>query len=429
MDQLNSSDRKKKHHLFGLNFKEHIFHFVNSHHLLNPNKKIVISVSGGVDSLALVDVMSSFGVHFELLHFNHGTRPEENLLEEKKIIDLGLELGVKVNVFHFDISLSGSNFEKKARDLRKNIYHQFIENDYWVYTAHHIDDSFEWSLMQSFKQSGMSNLGVPLFNKGLVRPFMCVTKKQILRYARARRLHWIEDPSNMNEKFERNFMRIHLTKKILNRYPGTLAHYVSRNNQLALIQNLHRLNSESRSVVTKEISGGFLMVAEDFKHHKNEIKDLIYKLSNKNRGEINHELDKLIKAQEEIKKDPASFPFKGPMNFSGGVQLYLIKDHLFFCNTNQLQFYQALDEKLCSHLQSLSQIPERALILAFPKLLISFRKKLSKSSKYTHPLLPVTSEWLKNHGISYIFTPLLNPKDRQMLASDAVILDSSVMGL
>lgn len=429
MAQQISSDRKKKHHLFGLNFKEHVRAFINSHHLINPNKTIIISVSGGVDSLALVDVISSFGVHFELLHFNHGTRPEENLLEEKSIRDLAHELGVKVNIFHFDISLEGSNFENKARALRKNIYNQFIKKNYWVYTAHHIDDSFEWSLMQSFKQSGMSHLGIPVFNNGLVRPFMSVSKKQILRYARARHLSWTEDPSNLNEKFERNFMRIHLTAKILDRYPSTLSHYVSRNNQLALIQNIHRLNSESTSVVTQEISGGYLMVAEDFKHHKNEIKELIYKLSSVERGEINNELDKLIKAQTEIKNNPASFPFKGPMNFSGGVQLYLIKDHLFITNNKQADFYQVLDFKLCSHLQELSQIPDGALILAFPKLLISFRKKLSKSSKYTHPLLPVTCTWLKNSGISYVFAPLMSVKDRQMLAKNAVILDSSVMGL
>lgn len=429
MAQQISSDRKKKHHLFGLNFKEHVRAFVDSHQLINPNKTMVISVSGGVDSLALVDVISSLGVHFELLHFNHGTRPAENLLEENKIRDLGHELGVKVNVFHFDISLEEKNFEKKARDLRKNIYNQFIKNNYWVYTAHHIDDSFEWSLMQSFKQSGMTTLGVPVFNSGIVRPFMCVTKKQILRYARARQLCWIEDPSNLNEKFERNFMRLHLTAKILKRYPGTLSHYVSRNNQLAMIQNLHRLNTQSQSAVTKELSGGYLMVADDFKHHKNEIKELIYKLSSVNRGEINNELDKLIKAQDEIKKDPASFPFKGPMNFSGGVQLYLIKDHLFLTNNTQSDFYKALDYKLCSYLQSMPQIPDRALTLAFPKLLISFKKKLSKSSKYIHPLLPVTCEWLRNQGISYVFAPLISVKDRQMLAFDAVILDSSVMGL
>lgn len=429
MTQLISSDRKKKHHLFGLHFQEHVYHFIKSHRLIEPNKKIMISVSAGVDSLALVDVMSFFGVKFELLHFNHGTRPQENLLEEKAVLDLGGKLGVKVNVFHFDISLADSNFEKKARDLRKNIYHNFIKKNYWIYTGHHIDDSFEWSLMQSFKQSGTSHLGVPLFNNGLVRPFMCVTKKQIRRYARARALKWIEDPSNMNEKFERNFMRIHLTRKILDRYPKALAHYVSRNNQLALFHKIHRLNTQSQSVITEESLGGFLMVASDFQHHKNEMRELIHKLSSKERGEIGQQLDKLIKAQNEIKKNPASFPFKGPMNFSGGVQLYLIKNHLFFMNTSLVSFYQKRDFLLKAYLQKMPQIPDGAIILSFPNIVISFKKKNLKSSKYAHPLLPMTCEWLKTHRISYTYAPLLSPKDRQMLVHDAVILDSSLMGL
>ena len=430
MDQLISSDRKKKHHLFGLCFKEHVRAFMTSHQLINPDKSIVISVSGGVDSLSLVDVLSSFGIRFELLHFNHGTRPVENLIEEKRILDLGLELGVKVNVFHFDISLDEKNFEHKARNLRKKVYDDFIKKNYWVYTAHHIDDSFEWSLMQSFKQSGVkSTLGIPVFNRGVVRPFMSVTKKQILRYARARQLEWFEDSSNFNEKFERNFLRLHMTNKIMKRYPNALAHYVSRNNQLARLQGVHHLKSQSRLLQTEEISGGFLLVADDFKHHKSEIKEIIYKLSSTERGEINFELDKLIKNQEEIKNNPASFPFKGPMSFSGGVQLYLMKDHLFITNQKQLAFYKALDQKVVDFLISKSQIPNSALIFSFPQLVVSFRKKLSKSSKFIHPLLPVTCEWLKNHGISYGFAPLMGPGDRQMLTNDAVILDSSGMGL
>ena len=117
------------------------------------------------------------------------------------------------------------------------------------------------------------------------------------------------------------------------------------------------------------------------------------------------------------------------MNFSGGVQLYLIKDHLFLSNTDQMSSYQVFDYKLFIYLQSQSQIPDRSIILQFPKILISFRKKLPKSSKHVHPLLPLTCEWLKKNGISYTFAPLLVGLDRQMLANDAVILDSSVMGL
>lgn len=195
------------------------------------------------------------------------------------------------------------------------------------------------------------------------------------------------------------------------------------------MQNMHRLNSSSKSIVTKEISGAYLLEAQDFKHHKNEIKDIIYKLSETSRGEINHELDKLIKSHDEMKKDPASFPYKGPMNFSGGVQIYLMKDHMLITNQKQSAYYKDLDQKIVKFLESKTQIPDLAFSLSFPQLAISFGKKLSKSSKYAHPLLPVTCMWLKNHGISYTFAPILPYKDRQMLANTALILDSSVMGL
>lgn len=430
MDQPISSDRKKKHQLFCHNFQEHVHSFMSEHALIGQNKKMAISVSGGVDSLALMDVLSALGMDFELIHFNHGTRKAENKKEEELLVKLSQKRGVKLNTIHFNFSLEEKNFEKVAREARQKIYKEFIQKGFWVYTAHHIDDSFEWSLMQSFKQSGLSStLGIPVFNKGLVRPFMCVTKKQILRYARARALEWLEDASNQNDKFERNFLRLHVTQVILKRYKKALSHYVSRSNQLALMQNLHVHSSQSKVDIRTEDSGAILMVSKNFKEHKDEIKKCIYKFSTSNRGEIDGELDKLIKAHDEMKKNPASFPFKGPMNFSGGVTLYLMKDHLLIAGQKQLDFYLDYDLKLKDYLKNRAQIPQGLVMINFPQLGISFRKRLIKSSKYIHPLLPVTSKWLKNNSISYGFTPLMSKIDRQKLANDAVILDSSVMGL
>lgn len=422
--------RHKKHHLFCLNFKEHVKRFVDEHRLINPNRKIAISVSGGVDSIVLADVLGSFNQDFELIHFNHGTRPSENKKEEELTRKLADQLEVKINVFHFGLSLSEKNFEEKARSLRQNTYKDFLKKGYWVYTAHHIDDSFEWTLMQSFKQSQLkSTLGIPLFNNGIVRPFMCVTKKQILRYARAKRLHWFEDSSNHSEKFERNSLRMNVTKDIYNKYPQALKHYVSRHNQLAMMNNLHHKCQKNALSVIEEESGALLFISEDLNFYKNEIKDAIHRFSKSSRGEIDKEVTKLLQAHSEIMKDPASFPFKGPVNLSGVVSLYLMKNHLLVVGEKEKRFYQDLDEKLANYLINTAQIPELAANLNFPLLAIDKKKKLKKSSRIIHPLLPVTCEWLKNHGISYAFTPLLSFNDRQMLAKAALILDSSVLGL
>jgi hypothetical protein len=97
-------------------------------------------------------------------------------------------------------------------------------------------------------------------------------------------------------------------------------------------------------------------------------------------------------------------------------------------NSEQLNFYQQLDEKLQKYLSGKPQIPERVVISGFPYLIVSLRKTLNKSSKFIHPLLPVTTLWLKKHSISYSYTPVMGESDRQLLAFDAVILDSSKLG-
>jgi tRNA(Ile)-lysidine synthase len=430
MNKKSLNLRKKKHYLFCLNFKEYVRTFIKEHKLIHPDKKIILSVSGGVDSMALTDIFASFDGEFELLHFNHGTRPKENLQEEKQVIALGKKLGVKVNVFNFHFSLDQKNFEKTARLKRREIYQQFINDGAWIYTAHHIDDSFEWTLMQSFKQSSLNtSLGIPLFNNGIVRPFMCVTKKQILRYARAKKIQWIEDSSNKNTKFERNYLRLHITKTILSRYPKSLKHYVSRQNELAFLQNLHRLKVASELTILKEESGSIVLISDHLENYKKEIKDFIHEKSESSRGEIDLELDKLLSAHKIIMNDHVSFPFKGPMNFSGGVQAFLIKNTLLLVGNNERDYYKTLDYELQKLLQNMSQIPKVAISLIFPQIIISNSQQLKKTSKFIHPLLPVTCEWLKNRGISYMFAPLIKPYDRQMLVHDALILDSFVVGL
>jgi tRNA(Ile)-lysidine synthase len=415
---------KKKHGLFCLNFRKHLESFISDHGLVRADRKMIVSVSGGVDSLALADVLHALKFDLELLHFNHGTRGEENAQEEILVRAFAQERSLKIRVVRLNFSLTQNNFEKQSRLARQKIYREFINQGYWVYTAHHIDDSFEWSLMQSFKQSSLkSALGIPVFNNGIARPFMCVTKKQIKRYARARKISWLEDSSNNDDHFERNFLRQHITKGIYERYPSVLAHYVSRSNQM--IAN----EKKSSDFIVKKEAGGIVITSKNLKFHKEELKYHLYSLSKKSRGEVDQEINKLIKSQEEIFKNPASFPFKGPMNFSGGVSLYVMKDKIFLTSETQRKFYQAYDEVLKEKLEKMAQIPERVIISEFPYLVISSGKRPIKSSKYIHPLLSVTCLWLKNKGISYSFNPLINSSNRQSLAFDAVILDSSVLGL
>ena len=427
-------------------FETHIESFMKTMKLLDPHKEIVVAVSGGVDSMALLHILSSICRKLKrkltAVHINHGTRPA-NVDEEKLVIDLCQNLSITLDIVKFNLDIKQSNFEAIARSLRAQVYTQYIERGGHIYTAHHLDDSFEWSMIQSFKQSRLeSTLGIPVFNRGLIRPFMCVSKSHIVKYAKAVGLVWAEDSSNRDERFERNFFRQKLTAKIKKRYPHYLQHYVARQNQLALDLRKHRLNVVDRNLLPKktrffekrETSGAVILKSKDFTYFKDQIKEWIHFFSKSYRGEINLEVDKLIKAHLQLSSDPKALKMKGPMSFSGGVSVFILGETLLITNNLHLDYYRKYDELLLNYLKKNTQITEGSLLknaknVIYPYLCFLSQNDRSKSSKLIHPLIPSSTKWLKDQNIPYSFYPLLSRKVRQNLIHTAVILDSSVLGL
>jgi tRNA(Ile)-lysidine synthase len=425
-------------------FEKHIHSFMDSMRLINKEKLILVAVSGGVDSIALLHVLARlFKSKLRVLHINHGTRAE-NAKDEELVLKHCKHLGVEVDVVKFTLSLTQTNFEAVARNLRAEVYKQYIQKNYWVYTAHHLDDSFEWSMIQSFKQSSLaSTLGIPVFNRGLVRPFMCASKKQIIHYAKSLNLSWNEDSSNRDLRFERNFFRASLTEIIRSRYPQYLRHYVARQNQLALDLNLHRSlftkekkQKKSKLQEKRETSGAVVLRTRDLLFHKSQIKEWIHFFSKSHRGEIDRELDKLIIAHKKIITSSTALKMKGPLSFSGGVKIYILNEYLLISNELHLDYYLQCDNLLLKYLMqspSIAQITEdfknNTNQVFFPYLCFLRPHDRKKSSKLIHPLLPKSTQWLKDKKIPYSFYPLLPRNGRQMLIHTAVILDSSLLGL
>ncbi len=425
-------------------FTAHVHKFMDSMQLTNPHKLVLVAVSGGVDSLALMYALASIlKGKLRVLHINHGTRLE-NASEEKLVLEHAKILGLEVDVVKFTLKLGQTNFEAVARNLRAEVYKQYLQKNYWVYTAHHLDDSFEWSMIQSFKQSSLlSTLGIPVFNRGLVRPFMCVSKDHITRYANALKLLWAQDPSNKDIRFERNFFRAALTETIHKRYPQYLRHYVSRHTELALKLNKHRslsLNNIPKEnptlIESREASGAIVLKSTDFSFHKDEIKEWIHFFSKTHRGEIDREVDKLIVAHKDIKNDPRAPKIKGPLSFSGGVKIYILDNFLLITNDLHLDYYRKCDELLLLYLehkgnatQITASVSKNSQKRFFPYLTVLNSADKGKSSRLVHPLMPKSTQWLKEHHIPYSFYPLLLKKSRQKERLRAVILDSSILGL
>jgi len=181
-----------------------------------PPNRYWIAFSGGVDSHVLLHAMATLRPQLfatlNAVHVNHGLNPRapEWAAHAVSVCDV---LDIPCHVFNVDATPNkGESPEAAARDARYHAFSQLIEQGDLLLTAHHQEDQAETLLLQLFRGGGPHGLAsMPLvtpFSEGhLARPLLSVDQALINLYADEKSLHWIEDPSNRNCGFERNYLR------------------------------------------------------------------------------------------------------------------------------------------------------------------------------------------------------------------------------
>lgn len=380
--------------------------FMAQHHLIPSSKKLYVATSTGVDSMVLLDVMlqlkSELGLEtVSCLHVNHKTRPEcdqeETFLKsfcESRGIDFLCKRLEKRPV-------NQNNFEAWARAKRYEFFYSLLGQGDFLATAHHLDDSFEWWLMNSLKTSSLDVLGIPVKNAGIVRPFLTVSKKQILTYARQNQITYFEDSSNHNTDYERNFIRHEVLSKLNLKYPQMLKHYVARSNEMLKI-----LKRQKRDdiVVQKSVVGESCYLRFNQVPSVKLIKQKIAELSNSNRGKIHGEVIKLTQSIANFRT--------GPMDFSGGVKVYFNLYELFFINRKGLETYQKQDDALLALALNdeltFSPCDIQAALTNndfFPGIFLvqdEVLKQKLKPTRKAHSLLPRFTQYLIEQGAYFV---------------------------
>lgn len=298
--------------------------FNERYNLIGKNDKLLIAVSGGIDSIALLFCMIEFRRfgyfnRMRVIHINHNSRSgqdEEEFFVRNFCRGLGIKFLTKT-LSGFEVQ---ANFENRAREKRYEAFYEFAEEGEKIVLAHHIDDSFEWTMLQSLRSASIEGLiGIPVKNGRIVRPFMCVTKQQIYKFAEYFDLPFIEDPTNESIKYERNFIRHQVIPAFSDRYRKYLKHYVYRHNEVARRLGLHLIekNKSSFNIVYSDKS--VLIYNLSPKLDTSGIESLIIKglrhLNPNSRGVVSEQLKKLAIALKNNKV--------GPLLFSGGIYAYL----------------------------------------------------------------------------------------------------------
>lgn len=171
--------------------------------------KYLVAVSGGIDSVVLLDMLIEDGQH-ELIvaHFDHGIR-DDSADDARFVRGLAEQYGLPFTTVREELGQGAS--ENLARDRRYAFLRDKArEYDAVVVTAHHADDIIETIAINLIRGTGWRGLAV-MDTPGIVRPLLHLTKDDIRKYALAKRLEWVEDSTNADDQYLRNRLRRRIT--------------------------------------------------------------------------------------------------------------------------------------------------------------------------------------------------------------------------
>lgn len=204
----------------------------------------VVAVSGGVDSMVLLDLLSGKpDLKLIVAHFDHGIRSDsdkDRLLVQKVAKMHGL-------TFTYDKgNLGPKTSENKARQARYDFLKkvQMAAGAKAIITAHHQDDLLETAIINLLRGTNRRGLSSLKTHPGLIRPLLEVTKKAIIVYAKKRGLSWHEDSTNQDEAYLRNYVR----KNIMPRFSQT-----QRRELVGHISKLGQLNNDIDNIISTQV--------------------------------------------------------------------------------------------------------------------------------------------------------------------------------
>ncbi len=195
-----------------------------------PADSYLVALSGGLDSQVLLHALlqlqaSGLPLTLRAIHINHGLQSTSTQWAQD-CRAVCAEWGVALQVVDLQLSPApGSSIEAVARAARYQAFAEALGRDEILLTAHHQDDQAETLLLNLLRGAGAAGLAaMPLSRRfqhaSLCRPLLRIARHQLVNYAQAQQLQWIEDPSNQSTAFDRNYLRHEILPRLQRRWPA-----------------------------------------------------------------------------------------------------------------------------------------------------------------------------------------------------------------
>ncbi|MBC3255527.1 tRNA lysidine(34) synthetase TilS [Pseudomonas paralactis] len=205
-----------------------------------------IAFSGGLDSTVLLHLMASLAKIENLppvsaVHVHHGLQAAADAWPAhcRSVCD---SLGVPLRVMRVQVR-PGASLERAARDARYQAFMQIMGAGEVLFTGQHRDDQAETLLFRLLRGAGVRGLAAmpehrPLAQGRLVRPLLAFSRSELEAYAHQHQLQWIEDPSNVDSRFSRNYLRHRVLPTVTERWPQAITHLARTAEHMAEAQGL-----------------------------------------------------------------------------------------------------------------------------------------------------------------------------------------------
>lgn len=301
---------------------------------LSSQKKVVIAYSGGVDSHVLLHALASMRedfpeLHLSAIHVNHQLQNDadhwrvhcENVCNALHIPLQAIEAEVKPE--------KGESLEAVARTKRYEIFAERLPENAYLLTAHHQDDQAETILLQLLRGAGVKGLSamalqMPFARGFLARPLLSVSQEEVVEYAKQAALSWVDDHSNHDVAYHRNYLR-HTVMPLLKKMRPGAAQAMSRSAKhcstaSALLEAFAADDLKQMSITDKRLSAEKLKTLAD----NRQVNVLRYWLQSQ--GCV---LPSTVKMQHILQDLIASRYDAKPEITWGEVSLQRVKDEIF----------------------------------------------------------------------------------------------------
>lgn len=241
--------------------QQRVIQYIEKEHLFLPDDKILIALSGGADSVALLRILHTAGYQCEAAHCNFHLRGEESDRDEQFVQQLCRIYGIRLHTIDFNTTQYATekriSIEMAARELRYSWFEKIKKEcgAKVIAVAHHQDDSAETMLLNLIRGTGITGLlGIRPRNGSIVRPLLCISREEILRYLQRVGQDFVTDSTNLEDEYTRNKIRLNLLPLMQEINPSVKNSLIETSNHLNDVATIYnKVIAEAKTrIVTPE---------------------------------------------------------------------------------------------------------------------------------------------------------------------------------